>query len=289
MLPSHADKIRYDFGLFDWKLKRWDLICGMATLITRRSLCPVPAGWRDASTRNLSNSSRPDPLLLLIGFCLEGHCTVKINPVPFSKQASESQRLYAHSRIHGWQCNGGWDSLLRDALLSLGNSNYRFGRWRISHPPSNFQFPISFPPRAIIRGCMISPPTYIPLPPMSLLLCRPPSRSITVTLFTPIYRTRCQIAQLSLTLSADEVNQTLLREREGSQLRCTRVQAFVRTRRWRRWILGHWPSGQSCFMKRVKNPWMVNPIWVFKTSIPPQRLFWLVCYITVHANSLKSN
>ena len=61
----HVDKIRYHFGLFDWKL------------------------------------------LLLIGFCLEGRCTVKINPVPFSKQASESQRLYAHSRIHGWQCNGG--------------------------------------------------------------------------------------------------------------------------------------------------------------------------------------
>ena len=43
-------------------LKRWDLICGMATLITCRSLCAVPARGRDASTRNLSNSSRPTPL-----------------------------------------------------------------------------------------------------------------------------------------------------------------------------------------------------------------------------------
>ena len=43
-------------------LKGRDLIRGMATLITRRSLCPVPARGRDASTRNLSNSSRLAPL-----------------------------------------------------------------------------------------------------------------------------------------------------------------------------------------------------------------------------------
>ena len=38
------------------------MICGMATLTKRRSLCPVPARGRDASTRNLSYSSRPVPL-----------------------------------------------------------------------------------------------------------------------------------------------------------------------------------------------------------------------------------
>ena len=38
------------------------MIRGMATLITRRSVCPVPARGTDASTRNLSNSSRPVPL-----------------------------------------------------------------------------------------------------------------------------------------------------------------------------------------------------------------------------------
>ena len=47
-------------------IKRWDLICGMATLITCRSLCPVLARGRDASTRNLSNSSRPIPLFLCL-------------------------------------------------------------------------------------------------------------------------------------------------------------------------------------------------------------------------------